>query len=194
MPPSSRNAFRRPSTRQAAAEAAERLRQQVAELIRSASQRLQSADDRTSDLALALREVNQALALDPENAEAASLKTAIEASIAERREAARVQAVINNARRRFANGKHQAALRLLEDFQPSSTPEIAAALSELRGALLEIEERQRAERERVEKEARVAALLAEARTALRDSQFDAALGLLREVERDRCRGAGALSR
>ncbi|MEP7306585.1 MAG: protein kinase [Acidobacteriota bacterium] len=167
--------------RQAAAEAAERLRQQVAALIHGASGRLQSAADRTSDLALALREVNQALTLDPENAEAASLKTAIDISIAERREATRVQAVINNARRRFANGKHQAALRLLEEFQPSSTPEIAAAWSELRGALLEIEERQRAERERIEKDARIAGLLAEARTALRDNQFDAALGLLSRV-------------
>ena len=56
--------------RQAAAEAAERLRRQIEELIRSASQRLQSADDNASDLATALREVNQVLALDPENAEA----------------------------------------------------------------------------------------------------------------------------
>jgi hypothetical protein len=125
---------------------------------------------------LALREVDQALTLDPENAEAASLKTAIDTSIAKRREAARAQAVINNARRRFANGKHQAALRLLQDFQPSPTPEIAAALSELRGALLEIEDRQRAERERIEKDARVAALLG-GRAARQP--FDAALDLCR---------------
>jgi len=168
-------------TRQAAAEAAERVKQQVAALIQSASRHLQSADDRSGDLALALREVAQALTLDPENVEVVTLKAAIETSIAERREAARVQAVINNARRRFANGKHQAALHLLQDFQPSSTPEIVAALRELRGTLLEIEERQRAERERIEKEERVAALLAEARTALRDHQLDAALGLLSRV-------------
>ena len=173
--------LREATERHAAAEAAERLRRQVAELIRSASQRLQSADDQTSELVLALREVNQALALDPENADAPNLKTAIEESIAAHREAARVRAVINNARTRFANGKHQAALRLLEDFQPSSHPEIAATLSELRGALLEIEEQRRIERERIEKQERVAALLAEARTALREQRFDAALGLLSNV-------------
>ena len=166
---------------QAAAEAAEHLKQQIEELIRSASQRLQSADDTPSDLVLALREVNQALALDPENAGAPALKTAIEESIAVRREAARARAAISNARTRFANGKHQAALRLLEEYQPSSHPEIADTLSELRGKLLEIEEQRRAEQERIERQQRVAALLAEARTALRDQQFDAARGVLSKV-------------
>jgi serine/threonine protein kinase len=164
--------------RQAAAEAAERLRQQVAELIRSAAHRLQSADDKTSELVAALREVNQALALDPENAEAPGLKSAIEEAIAARREAARARAVISNARRRFENGKHHAALRLLEDFQPSSNPEVADTLAELRATLLEIEEQRRLERERVEKQQRVAALLAEARSAFQEQRFDAALALL----------------
>jgi serine/threonine protein kinase len=164
--------------RQAAAEAAERLRRQVEELIRSSSQRLQSADD--SELVLALREVKQALALDPENAEAPGLKTAIEESIAARRQTARARAAISNARTRFANGKHQAAIRLLEDYQPSR-PDITAALSDLRSALLEIEEQRRAERERIERQQRVATLLAEARVALRGQQFDAALDLLSKV-------------
>jgi hypothetical protein len=167
--------------RKAAAEAAERLRQQVAELIRSAAHRLQSAGDTASELVAALREVNQALALDPENADAPGLKTTLEEAIAARREAARAQAVISNARRRFANGKHQAALRLLEDFQPSSSPEVADTLTELRATLLEIEEQRRLERERIEKQQRVAALLAEARTALQEQRFDAALALLANV-------------
>jgi hypothetical protein len=167
--------------RQAAAEAAERLRQQVAELVRSAAHRLQSADDNAGELVAALREVNQALALDPGNADAPPLKTAIEESIAARRGAALARAVISNARRRFANGKHQAALRLLEDFQPSSNREVADTLIELRGALQEIEEQRRLERERIEKQQRVAALLAEARTALQEERFDAALAILSNV-------------
>ena len=170
--------LREATERRAAAEAAERLRQQVADLIHGASQRLQSAGDQTSELLLALRDVNQALALDPENADALSLKTAVEESLAALREAARVRTVISNARTRFANGKHQAALRLLEDFQPSSHPDIAATLGELRGALLEIEEQRRIERGRVEKQERVAALLAEARTALLESPDRCRAGLL----------------
>jgi serine/threonine-protein kinase len=168
--------------RQAAAEAAERLRRQVEELIRSASQRLQAADDNANDLVVALREVNEALALDPENANAPKLRAAIEESIATRREAARARTAISNARRRFANGKHQAAIKLLEDYPPPSHPEIAETLVELRAALLEIEEQRRAERERIERQQRIAALLVEARLALREQRFDAALGLLSNVE------------
>jgi len=173
--------LREATERRAAAEAAERLRQQIAQLIGSASQRLQAAGDEKSDLVLALREVNQVLTLDPANADAPALKTAIEESIAAHREAARVKAVINNARTRFANGKHQAALRLLDDFQPSSHPEIVATLSELRGTLLEIEEQRRIEQERIDKQERAAALLEQARTALREHRFDAALALLSNV-------------
>jgi outer membrane protein assembly factor BamD (BamD/ComL family) len=169
--------------RRAAAEAAERLRQQIEELIRSASQRLQSnADDSARDLGLALREVKQALTLDPENADAANLKTAIEELIGVRRETARARAAINNARRRFANGKHQAAIKLLDDYQPPSHPEVAGVLGELRAALQEIEEQRRAERERTERQQRVSVLFAEARTALRDQRFDTALDLLSRVE------------
>ena len=69
-----------------------------------------------------------------------------------------MKAVISNARTRFANGKHQAAIRLLEDFQPPSHPEIVAALSELRAAPRKIEEEQRLEQERIERQERVAAL------------------------------------
>ena len=169
----------------AAADAAERLRQQIEELIRSASQHCQSAADQPSTLALALREVNQALALDPEHASALELKTVVEQSIAARREAARVRAVIDNARRRFANGKHQAALRLLEEFQPSSNADVEETLEQLRGMLREIEEQRRSERERADRQQRVATLIAEVQTALRDRRFDmasAALANVREID------------
>ena len=161
--------------RRAAAEAAERLAHQIAELIASASRRFQSAGDRTSELVSALRDADQALALDPGNADALNLKAAIEESIAALREAARVKAVVNNARTRFANGKPQAAIRLLEESQPESHPEIAAALSELRDALQKIEEERRVEQERIVKQERVAALLTDAQTAMRDNRFEAAL-------------------
>ena len=125
--------------------------------------------------------MKQALALDPQHADAPALKTAIEEAIATRREAARVRTAIENARRRFANGKHQAAIKLLEDFPPPHA-EIAAALAELRAALAEIEEQRRIERERLERQQRVAALLVEARAKLRDQQFDGALDLAAAIE------------
>jgi len=168
--------------RQAAAEAAERLRRQVEELLQRANERLQAAGDDASELSPALRDVKQALELDPQNADAPALKSAIEEAIASRRESARVRTAIENARRRFANGKHQAAIKLLEDFPPPAHPGIADALAQLRADLAEIEEQRRLERERLERQQRVAALLADARTKLREQQFDAALELARKVE------------
>ena len=166
----------------AAEEAAARLAQQVADLIASASRRFQSAGEQTSELVLALREVEQALALDAQAAEALALKAAVEESLAAHREAARAKAVVNNARTRFANGKRQAAIRLLEEFQPASHPDIAAALTELRAALQKIEEERRLEQERIARQERVAALLAEAQAAMRDNQFDAALERITAAE------------
>ena len=89
-----------------------------------------------------------------------------------------MKAVISNARTRFANGKPQAAIRLLEDFQPASHPDMVAALGELRAALLKIEEEQRAEQERIKKQERLAELFAQAQTAIGEQRFDAALELL----------------
>jgi serine/threonine protein kinase len=168
--------------RRAAEEAAARLRQEVAALIRSARERLQSAGDSAADLAPALQAVNKALTLDADNAEAPELKAAIEAAIATRREAARARTVISNARTRFANGKHQAAIKLLEDYAPPPHPEIAEALNELRTALQQIEEQRRLERERIERQQRIATLLGEARTALAAQQFDQTLERLAAVE------------
>ena len=137
---------------------------------------------RPDGLAVALREVNRALELDPANADAPALRTAIEESIATRQEAARAKTAISHARGRFAKGEHRAALELLEDYPPPPNPEIAAALSELRAARAEIEEHRRVERERIERQQRIAALLAEARAALREERFEAAMSVLSKVE------------
>ena len=168
--------------RKAALEAAERRRREVEALIQSATEHLHAAGENASDLSGALEEVNRALTLDPENADAAKLKAAIEEGIATRRETARARAAVSNARRRFANGKHQAALKLLEDYRPPPHAEVAEALAELRAALHEIEEQRRLERERIEREQRVAALVAEARAALAEQRFDHALDRLAAVE------------
>ena len=164
--------------RRAAEEAAERLAQQVAALIESASKRFQSAGDQTSELLSAQRDVNQALTLDPGNVGATKLQSGIEAAITAQREAAKVKAVVSNARARFANGKRQAAIRLLEEFQPASRPEIVAALNELRASLEKIEEEQRLEQERIRKQERLASLFGDTDTAIREHQFDAAIELL----------------
>jgi serine/threonine protein kinase len=161
----------------AAAEAAERRKQEVAGLVESASRRVTSAGSQLEELLLALRDVDRALSLSPDNPDAGSLKATIEASLAALREAARVKAVINNARTRFANGKHQAAIRLLEDYQPAH-PEIQAALTGLRDSLAKIEEEKRLERERIEKEQRVTQLLDSARASLGNHELDAAMSAL----------------
>jgi serine/threonine protein kinase len=164
--------------RRAAAEAAERLAQDIAALIADASRRFHAAGEVTSELQFALRDVNRALALGPGSADALSLKTAIEAAIAAHREVARVKAVVNNARTRFANGKRQAAIHLLEEFQPATHPDIQAALSELRAALQKIDDEQRAEQERIKKLERLAELFTQAQGAIGEHRFDAALELL----------------
>ena len=152
--------------------------QEIADLITRASASFQAAGDRMNELTVALRDVDRALTLEPGNAEAVSLKTSIEQAIAGVREAARVKAVVSNARTRFANGKPHAAIRLLEDFRPSSHPDVVAALRELRSALEKIEEEQRAEQERLKKQARLAEIFAQARTAIDEQRFDPALELL----------------
>jgi serine/threonine protein kinase len=161
--------------RRAAAEAAARLAQEVAGLIAGASQRMEAAGDQSSELQLALRDVDHALSLDPGSAAARSVKAAIEKTIAAHREAARVKAVVNNARTRFANGKRQAAIRLLEEFQPASHPDVAAALGDLRAALQKLEEEQRVEQERIRKQEQLAAIFGQAQTAIREHRFEAAL-------------------
>src|SRR5262249_33330072 len=176
------DALRLARERKEAAEAAERLRREVEALVRSASARLEASGDNAAGLSAALSDVNRALELDPSNAEAASGKRGIDAAIAARREAARVRAAIDNAGRRFANGKHQAAIKLLEEFDPPDQPDIVRALGQLRTALQVIEEKRRAEQERLERQQRAAALVNDARTALQERRFDDALQMLASAE------------
>ncbi|HMF98024.1 MAG TPA: serine/threonine-protein kinase, partial [Vicinamibacterales bacterium] len=175
-------ALRLAHERQAAAEAAERLRQEVEALVRRASAHLETGADKAAELSAALADVNRALELDPSSLEAASVKSAIDAAVAARREAARVRAAIDNAGRRFANGKHLSAIKLLEEFDPPDQPDIVRALGQLRSALQVIEEKRRAEQERIERQQRVAALVNHARTALQERRYDDALQMLASAE------------
>src|SRR5262249_43997521 len=90
---------------------------------------------------------DRALALIPDDAGALALQAAAKDALVKQRQAAIVRAGIGNARRRFLNGKHQAALDLLESLDPASHSAVADTLKELRDELLRIEERRRAERE-----------------------------------------------
>ena len=167
---------------QAAAEEAERIAREVERMIESARRHLAAAANDPNELPIALGRVNRALEFDPTNAEAAQVKAAIEADFTAKREATRARSAIDNAGRRFALGKHQAAIKLLEDFEPQANPDIQKALTDLRTALQVIEENRRAEQERLERQRRLAALVAEARTAIGDQRFDAALELVSQAE------------
>ena len=52
---------------------------------------------------------------------------------------------IRNARARFANGKHQAAIQLLEGLSAASNPLVSETLREFRTEFEAIQERRRAE-------------------------------------------------
>src|SRR5262249_38364993 len=133
-----------------AAEAAERLRKTIDELLAAAETLLRSPDRRASDVAAALQKIANVQALDPEHEGAKALKTLANEATAELREAAGIDAAIRNARSRFANGKHQSAFHLLEGLDPSKHLAVADALKELRDALHAIEERRRIEQEQAE--------------------------------------------
>jgi hypothetical protein len=97
--------------------------------------------ERVSQERAAAREAAEARARDLEekNAAAEKLKAAAEEALAAEREAARIRIAIRNARHRFANGKHLAALQLLESLDPSSHPVVAETLRDLRDALDQIQ-------------------------------------------------------
>ena len=84
----------------------------------------------------------------------------------ERQEDARIRAVVDDARRRFAKGEHQTAIDTLERLGSGSHALVASTLEELRLAFRDIEEERRTERERVERRRRMTAL-GGGRTALR---------------------------
>jgi len=96
------------------------------------------------------------------------------ARLAERRrqEEARIRAAVDDARRRFAKGEHQAALQSLLALQPASNALVAGTLEELQLAFREIEEERRLHMERLERRRRVATLLEEGRLAIQDQRLD----------------------
>ncbi len=147
-------------------------------MIESATSGLNASGDRIPLLQAALRDVDEALTLDPASARAAALKARIEEAVEAERLAARVKAVIANARARFANGKPQAALRLLEAFEPASHIDICSAIAEMREDLRLVEEKRRLEEERRVQRECVVNLLAEVHTAIGEQRLDAALDLL----------------
>jgi hypothetical protein len=136
--------------KQEAAEAAKRLARTVDELLAAAAEHLRTAPHQPHDALLAMRKITEALALAPDHTGAQALKVAAGKVLAAQREDAFVVAAIRNARSRFAIGKHQAALQLLENLDASAHPVVADTLKELRAALREIQERQRAEEESAE--------------------------------------------
>src|SRR5258705_154287 len=123
-----------------------------------------------------------ALELAASTREAARGRRAMEAAIAGRRWAARPRTACENAGRGFGKGKHRAAIKLLEAFDPPTQPDIQKALGDLRAALQVITEKQRAEQERVERQERLAALVTDARAALNEQRFDDALQMAATAE------------
>ena len=107
--------------RRAAAEAAERLERQVADLVSGASRRMEAAGDQTGELLLALRDVKQALTLDPANAAAAILRASLKIDRRTKRGRARSSGC-QQCPHTLREWKHQAAIRLLEEFQPATNP------------------------------------------------------------------------
>jgi hypothetical protein len=101
------------------------------------------ADASAADVTSALEKIAQALALVPNDPDAMALETSANETLRRLRDAARIDAAIRNAHSRFAIGKHQAAIHLLEDLDPASHPQVADALKELNASLREIEEKRR---------------------------------------------------
>src|SRR5262249_53944309 len=83
-----------------------------------------------------------------------------------------------NARGRFALGKHQAAIQLLESLDPAANPLVAATLKELRDAFHEIQEKRRLEEEQAERQRVTATLLGSARAAIQGKRYQEALDTL----------------
>src|SRR5262249_24422480 len=122
---------------------AERARRTADELLAAARAQLQAANPSADDVTSALQKIEQALAAVPNDRDALSLKTTANETLTRLREAMKIDAAIRNARSRFAMGKHQAAIQLLEGLDPASHPPVADALKELRAALTAVDDRRR---------------------------------------------------
>src|SRR5262249_25021135 len=135
----------------------------------------------TGNMISALREVKQALALDPYGAAALALSAQTEQTIKDRQDDARIHAAVDSARRRFAAGDHHAALESLEAIRPATNALVRAALDELRRALSEIDEQRRIDAAQNDRRRRIAALAAEARAAIGSDRLDDAARVLSEI-------------
>ena len=137
--------------------AEERRRAQVAELVKNAQRCLESGE-----LADARGLADQALALDEDDGDAQSVSARIGQATDAVLEDARIATEIENARRRFARGQHEAAFDLLRSLDPH--PKAAFVIHELR--------------ERRQQQESVTALVEQARAALQEARFEDALHLL----------------
>src|SRR5262252_1304906 len=135
----------------------------------------------SGNLISALREVKQALALDPNDRDALALSAQTEQASKERQEEARIRAAVGAARRQFAAGEHRAALAALEALQLNSHPLVRPALDELRTALNQIEEQQRIEAELVEQRRQIAALATQAAAAIGADRLDEGARILSQI-------------
>src|SRR5262249_12093128 len=120
-----------------------RARQKADELLAAARTRLRVPNPPVADVASALADIEQALAAVPNDTEALALETTANETLARLREAARIDAAIRNARSRFAIGKHQSAIQLLEGLDPAAHPSVAATLNDLRAQVQAMEDQRR---------------------------------------------------
>lgn len=130
----------------------------------------------------AIRAANEALAMDATHADALALKQQADDGLKEARRGEEQERLarraVDEARQRFADGDHQAALSMLEAFQPPHDL-VRRTLDELRFEADEIERRRRRlEQERQERLQKIAAHLDEARAAVAAGRFEAAFASL----------------
>jgi tetratricopeptide (TPR) repeat protein/predicted Ser/Thr protein kinase len=131
------------------------------------------------------RNAEEALALDPDDAEARGLKSrATMAREALERDALlrRVHDTTAEAQRLFQAGEHQQAIDLLAAFQPRHES-IARTLEELRGEAARIAAERQREADLRAKAQRIAAAIALAKDDLGRSEFGRAIERLRALER-----------
>jgi Tfp pilus assembly protein PilF len=181
----------------AAADEAERVRRKAEQLLVEASQRL-----KRQELSTALAHVDAALKLDAQNGAAVALRDEIQQAIDEhrRREDLERQArgVVEQARRTFEAGRHQAALDALRGFDPPHEL-VSKVLSELVAELDRLQKEEALRREEAARRARqeqVSQYLAEARTAITEERFADGLEALRKAQQlePRAEGLGPLLR
>jgi len=152
---------------------------QRAEKIRALMARAHASFD-NGQFAEAVAAVDEALALNPDHAEANAVKTrALDAIDAQAREelARRARDCVREARRRFNDSDHAGAVDLLARFEPSHEL-VSQALEELRAESLRIAEQRRIEAEQRARRQRIETALASARDDIEHERFGDALDRL----------------